>query len=150
MSELLAGFPVIIEIPVAWGEMDAFQHVNNVAYIRYLESGRIAYLERTGMMEEMAAQGVGPILASVSCKYRFPLTFPDRLLVGTRVGEISADRCILQHRVISTRHRKVAAEGEGVIVCYDYRQQRKVAISAAMRARIEAVEANAGQDQQGI
>lgn len=150
MSELLAGFPVIIEIPVAWGEMDAFQHVNNVAYIRYLESGRIAYLERTGMMEEMAAQGVGPILASVSCKYRFPLTFPDRLLVGTRVGEISADRCILQHRVVSTRHRKVAAEGEGVIVCYDYRQQRKVAISAAVRARIEAVEASAGQDQQDI
>ena len=150
MSELLAGFPVIIEIPVAWGEMDAFQHVNNVAYIRYLESGRIAYLERTGMMEEMAAQGVGPILASVSCKYRFPLTFPDRLLVGTRVGEISADRCILQHRVVSTRHRKVAAEGEGVIVCYDYRQQRKVALSAAVRARIEAVEASAGQEQQGI
>mgnify|MGYP001400368269 FL=1 len=150
MSELLAGFPVIIEIPVAWGEMDAFQHVNNVAYIRYLESGRIAYLERTGMMEEMAAQGVGPILASVSCKYRFPLTFPDRLLVGTRVGEISADRCILQHRVVSTRHRKVAAEGEGVIVCYDYREQRKVALSAAVRARIEAVEASAGQDQQGI
>jgi len=150
MSELLAGFPVIIEIPVAWGEMDAFQHVNNVAYIRYLESGRIAYLERTGMMEEMAAQGIGPILASVSCKYRFPLTFPDRLLVGTRVGEISADRCILQHRVVSTRHRKVAAEGEGVIVCYDYREQRKVALSAAVRARIEAVEASAGQDQQGI
>jgi acyl-CoA thioester hydrolase len=150
MSELLAGFPVIIEIPVAWGEMDAFQHVNNVAYIRYLESGRIAYLERTGMMEEMAAQGVGPILASVSCKYRFPLTFPDLLLVGTRVGEISADRCILQHRVVSTRHRKVAAEGEGVIVCYDYREQRKVALSAAVRARIEAVEASAGQDQQGI
>lgn len=150
MSELLAGFPVIIEIPVAWGEMDAFQHVNNVAYIRYFESGRIAYLERTGMMEEMAAQGVGPILASVSCKYRFPLTFPDRLLVGTRVGEISADRCILQHRVVSTRHRKVAAEGEGVIVCYDYREQRKVALSAAVRARIEAVEASVGQDQQGI
>lgn len=150
MNELLAGFPVVIEIPVAWGEMDAFQHVNNVAYIRYFESGRIAYFEQTGMMEEMAAQGVGPILASVSCKYRFPLTFPDRLLVGTRVGEISVDRCVLQHRVVSTRHRKVAAEGEGVIVCYDYREQRKVALSAAVRARIEGIEASAGQEQQDI
>lgn len=150
MNALLAGFPVVIEIPVAWGEMDAFQHVNNVAYIRYFESGRIAYFEQTGMMEEMAAQGVGPILASVSCKYRFPLTFPDRLLVGTRVGEISIDRCVLQHRVVSTRHRKVAAEGEGVIVCYDYREQRKVALSAAVRARIEGIEASAGQEQQDI
>lgn len=150
MSELLAGFPVIIEIPVAWGEMDAFQHVNNIVYFRYFESGRIAYLERTGLMEEMAALGVGPILASVSCKYRFPLTFPDRLLVGTRVGAINVDRCVMHHRVVSTRHRKVAAEGEGVIVCYDYQQQQKVALSAAVRARIEAVEASTSKDNQSL
>jgi len=30
----LAGFPVRIEVPVAWGEMDAFGHVNNVVYLR--------------------------------------------------------------------------------------------------------------------
>jgi len=41
----LAGFPVRIEIPVAWGEMDAFGHGNNVAYFRYFESAQIARLE---------------------------------------------------------------------------------------------------------
>ncbi|MFO7632899.1 MAG: acyl-CoA thioesterase [Caldilinea sp.] len=59
MSDLLAGFPVIVEISVAWGEMDAFQHVNNIVYFRYFESGRIAYFERTGAMEEMAKSGIG-------------------------------------------------------------------------------------------
>ncbi|MCB0148997.1 MAG: acyl-CoA thioesterase, partial [Caldilineaceae bacterium] len=53
MHDLLAGYPVVIEIPVAWGEMDAFQHVNNIVYFRYFESGRIAYFERAGMMNLM-------------------------------------------------------------------------------------------------
>ena len=30
MKDLLKGYPVITEIPVAWGEMDALNHVNNV------------------------------------------------------------------------------------------------------------------------
>jgi acyl-CoA thioester hydrolase len=149
MSELLAGFPVTIEIPVAWGEMDAFQHVNNIVYFRYFESGRIAYLEQMGMMEAMAAHGVGPILASASCKFKFPLTYPDRVLVGVRVGEIGEDRFVMHYRIVSTRHHRIAAEGEGVIVSYDYQNQRKAVLPAAVRARIEEIEAGAVQDTQG-
>lgn len=29
LDELLTGFPVTLTIQVAWGEMDAMQHVNN-------------------------------------------------------------------------------------------------------------------------
>jgi acyl-CoA thioester hydrolase len=53
MNESLASCPVIIEIPVAWGEMDALRHVNNIAYFRYFESARIAYFERLGLWEFM-------------------------------------------------------------------------------------------------
>lgn len=148
MNDLLAGYPVTIEIPVAWGEMDAFQHVNNVVYFRYFESGRIAYLDQTGVMAEMAAHGIGPILASASCKFKVPLTYPDRVVVGVRVGEIGADRFVMHYRVVSTQHGRVAAEGEGVIVAYDYRSQRKAALPAPVRVRIEAVEAGAVQDKQ--
>lgn len=139
---LLTGFPVVIEIPVAWGEMDAFQHVNNIIYFRYFESGRIAYFERAGLMEEMAESGIGPILASASCKFKFPLTYPDRVLVGTRVGEIGTDRFVMYYRIVSTRHDRVAAEGDGVIVSYDYRMKQKAELPAAVRNRIEAMEAS--------
>ena len=46
MEKLTERYPVVIEIPVAWGEMDAFQHLNNIVYFRYFESARIAYFER--------------------------------------------------------------------------------------------------------
>ena len=41
MQEILKLYSVTIETPVAWGEMDAFQHVNNIVYFRYFESARI-------------------------------------------------------------------------------------------------------------
>ena len=28
-------YPVAVELPVVWGEMDAFGHVNNIVFFRY-------------------------------------------------------------------------------------------------------------------
>jgi acyl-CoA thioester hydrolase len=40
-DQLLEGYPVVIEIPVALGKMDSFQHVNNIVYFQYFESACI-------------------------------------------------------------------------------------------------------------
>jgi acyl-CoA thioester hydrolase len=145
VEELLAGFPVVIEIPVAWGEMDAFQHVNNIVYFRYFESVRIAYLERSGFLETMARAGVGPILAETRCRFRRPLTYPDTLSVGARVLEMGEDRLVVQHRVVSHKLGTVAAEGEGTLVAYDYQEKRKAAIPDEVRRRIQELESHATQ-----
>jgi acyl-CoA thioester hydrolase len=140
MQDLLADYPVILEIPVAWGEMDAFQHVNNIVYLRYAESARIAYLERVGRSDTLQTTGIGPILASLQCRYKFPLTYPDTVRVGVRVGEIGGDRFTVLFRIVSTRHQRIAAEGDSVIVSYDYRLGAKVPLPETMRAAIEALE----------
>ena len=38
-------WPVRRELPVQWGDMDAFAHVNNTVYLRWFETVRIAYFE---------------------------------------------------------------------------------------------------------
>ena len=45
-AELLAGFPVIVEQAVVWGDMDSYSHVNNVVYFRYFENARLEYFRR--------------------------------------------------------------------------------------------------------
>lgn len=142
MKELLEGFPVVVEIPVAWGEMDAFQHVNNVVYFRYFESGRIAYLNRIDIYKTMNETGIGPILGSANCKFKIPLTYPDTVSVGISVPEIGADRFTMQYRIVSHRHGKVAAEGEGVIVAYNYREGKKASLPPEIRRRIQELEGN--------
>lgn len=140
MSDLLAGYPVIYETDVAWGEMDAFRHVNNVVYFRYFESARVAYLTATGLMASMEATGIGPILHSIGCRYRLPLTYPDRVRVGVRTLELQDDRFTLHHHLVSVRHNGVAAEGDGVVVMYDYRRHTKTTIPDELRQAIARLE----------
>jgi acyl-CoA thioester hydrolase len=140
MDELLRDFPVRIQIPVAWGEMDAFQHINNVVYFRYFESARIAYFDAIEMMNVMETTGVGPILAETRCRFRIPLTFPDTVMVGARVRELALQGFTMQYAVASRRHGKLAAEGEGRIVTIDYAGGGKADVPEVVRERILALD----------
>jgi acyl-CoA thioester hydrolase len=139
-NTLLEGYPVVIDIPVAWGEMDAFQHVNNVAYFRYFESARIRYSEMLGLLAFREQTGIGPILRSASCRYKLPLTYPDTISVGTKITGMEEDRFTMKYVVVSHKHQKIAAEGEGVIVMYNYHEGKKTAIPEAIRKKIIAYE----------
>ncbi len=136
MKDLLHGFPVIIELPVVWGEMDAFQHVNNVVYFRYMETARIAYFLKMNYMKIMEETGLGPILASTQCRYRLPLTYPDTVSVGARVPDLDVDRFRMEYRIVSHRHQKIAAEGDALIVSYDYRNRTKAPLPEVVRGYI--------------
>ena len=137
-------FPVLIELPVAWGEMDAMGHVNNVVYFRYFESARLAYFEHVGFLAEMKRSGIGPILRSTRCDFRQALTYPDRVWVGASAGELGEDRFVMRYRIVSESSTRVAAEGDGLVVAYDYRALKKAPLPEAIRENIESVEATRG------
>jgi acyl-CoA thioester hydrolase len=120
--------------------MDAFQHVNNVVYFRYFESARVHYFGRTALLAEMKKSGIGPIVHSQSCRYRFPLTYPDRIRVGIRIPGLGADRFPMQYRLVSTQNQVVAAEGETLVVMFDYGRNQKTQLPASVRAAIAQVE----------
>jgi len=147
MSNLLKDYPVIIESPVAWGEMDAMNHVNNIVYFRYFESARIAYFEKMGLIFYMTETGIGPILATTSCKFKIPLSYPDKVLIGAKVVSIEEDRFIMNYLVVSQKHQKVAAEGDGVIVTFNYREGKKVTVPDVVKQKILDIEkSSAGKE----
>jgi acyl-CoA thioester hydrolase len=136
----LAGHPVVITWPVQWGDQDAFGHVNNVVYFRWMESARIAYFREAGVPSAAAGQGTGPILASVKCDFRRQLTYPDTLLISASITSFGRTSMKMVHWIYSTAQQAVAAEGDSTIVMFDYTGQRPVAVSDEIRARIEALE----------
>lgn len=131
MKELLKDYPITMQIPVQWGDMDAFGHVNNLVYLRWFESARVAYFNLFDGMELNSPDSVGPILAHSECRYKIPLEFPDTITVGARVTDIGEDRFSIHHRVVSHQHQKVAAEGTGLIVCLNYQTGSKAAIPSS-------------------
>ena len=127
-AELLAGYPILIRIPVQWGEMDAYGHVNNTVFFRYFESARIAFLERCRFIEAYDREKVGAILHSTGCRFRRPLFYPDTALVATRASELGEDRFTMEYVIASESQATIAAEGSGVIVSYDYESRKPVPI----------------------
>jgi acyl-CoA thioester hydrolase len=118
--------------------MDAFQHVNNVAYLRWFESARIAHFERAGLFGQMPA--LGPILARQTIDYRFPLVYPDTVRVEAATLKLGNTSFTVGLRLTSVRHDKLGAEGEAVVVMLDYRSGQKVALASDLRTRLLALE----------
>ena len=140
MQELLKSFPVVVEIPVIWGDMDSFQHVNNVIYFRYFESARIQYFEAVGLMDIVEKLGVGPILGSTSCRYRTPLTYPDTVYVGAKITEMHEKRFTMEYLIVSEQHPETVAEGSGVVICYNYQKNQSTQIPEVLHHAIEKLE----------
>jgi acyl-CoA thioester hydrolase len=136
VDETLAKYPVIVRQPVVWGDMDYYRHVNNVVYFRYFENARLEYFRRIGWFEFEEKTGIGPILAATTARFRRPLTYPDDIAIGARVIEIGEDRFTLDHVIVSAAQQKVVTEGTGLVVVYDYAEQRKVALPEELRRRI--------------
>jgi acyl-CoA thioester hydrolase len=137
--ESLSDFPLVISIPVQWGDQDAFGHVNNTVYLRWCESVRIEYLRRIGLWG-IAADGLGPILASISCDYRRPLTYPDTVHVGVRVERIGTSSFRMDHVVVSEAQKVVAADVRSTVVVVDYKRNKAVPVPEPVRAAIEKIE----------
>jgi acyl-CoA thioester hydrolase len=141
MSHALGRYPVSVTVPVAWGEMDSFEHVNNVAFARWVETARVAYFARLGLMCPRRGDGVGPILARLSIDYARPLSYPDTVRVDATVTRIGRSSLTMAYRIWSQEQQTEAATGEDVIVVFDYAAGRKAEVDDALRAAIHALEA---------
>ena len=133
----LAGFPVVVVMDVAWGDMDAYQHVNNVVYFRYFENARVPWLDRVGWMQLREAEGLGPIIASTSARFRRPVSYPDRVAVGVRAKSVEFDRVVIEYRLVSAKWNAIAADGEAVVVSFDYRNNKKCPVPESVAKTIE-------------
>jgi acyl-CoA thioester hydrolase len=60
------------------------------------------------------------------------------------VPRVETDRFTMEYAVWSEAHQRVAAEGSGLIVCYNYREKQKAAVPDQLRERIRSVEALVG------
>ena len=129
---------------VAWGDMDANRHVNNVIYFRYMEHARLHYFGELGFSKMQQETGIGPILSWTDCRFRRPLAYPDDVSIGTRISDVEADRFLMHTIIVSHKLKEVAAQGQQRLVIYDYRKNEKALLPEVIRQRIDEIEARAG------
>ncbi|MFW1745863.1 acyl-CoA thioesterase [Acinetobacter guillouiae] len=138
----LTQFPIVYEQKVAWGDMDAFGHVNNVMYYRYIESARIEYFDRLNVFD----QDVLTVVASSQCKYLKPVFYPDVLHIGARVEEMRNSAIRMHYVLFSQQQQQIVADGEAVIVFVDKVAMKKALIPQQLRKIIIDLEATVHND----
>ena len=140
MEEALKKYHIIDRYEVHWGDMDAAQHVNNLVYLKWAESGRLTYFEKLGLDVSFQAGEIGPILGWQECKYIFPMTYPDVAITAVRTLEVREDRFILECAIFSEKHQRIACISKQSIIPYDYGALRKAGMPEDWVRSIEKIE----------
>jgi len=136
MHELLKDYPFVYTHKVAWGEMDALNHVNNAMYFRHFESTRIELFTKVGLMASLAANQVGPILAETRCRFKAPVTYPDTVYIGTYITDLTPNSFIQKYVMVSESLNCVVAEGDGRVVCYDFKNACKTDLPSGVHEQL--------------
>lgn len=137
MQSFIEQHPIHTKINVAWGEMDALQHVNNVVYFRYFETARIDFFNQINLLEDLQTTGVGPVISENNARYKRPVTFPDTVLVGVTISDIQTDRFMMHYTVFSQQQNAVTTVGSSQVVMFNFKTGKKANLSEPLLAALK-------------
>ena len=142
MSE--KNWPIKTEIPVLWGDVDSFGHVNNIIYLKWCETSRVELFRNMYDVKTLDTEniqlgsGVGPILANFNCNYRIPIKYPDVIYIKTRISHIGNTSYGIEHKMYSKNNdEKIVFDGSSVIVMVNYKKETKFKLDSEMKKTLE-------------
>lgn len=132
-------FKLSLKLRIDWSEMDTYLHVNNVHFIKYMQSARVQFWDITGLAKLFSEVKKGPILASTQCDFKHPLFFPGNVVIKTKVDYIKNSSFGLHHRLYNDDH-VLCAEGKDAVVCYDFNSNKPFSITDDIRKIMQRYE----------
>jgi acyl-CoA thioester hydrolase len=124
------------EIEIRWRDLDAFNHVNHVVFLTYLEEVRDEWLGRVLDDKDLVW---GYVIARVEIDYRRELTLDDDMIVARCSLEKLGTKSVTTSEAIVTRAGEISAEAKAVLVARDDQTGRSRVISDDERAAFERV-----------
>ena len=126
----------IFRCPLRWADMDAFGHVNNVVFLRYLEEARIDFMFRLAPGEGSASFTGGSVVARHEIDYLRPLIHRHEPVdIETWVTDISVASMTVRYEVKDAT--TVYARASTVVVPYNLAVGRPRRITAEERMFLE-------------
>ncbi len=136
----LTEYPVVVELPIQWGDLDAYGHVNNIAYLKWFEAARAEYAMRVGVAVTPDPNGYGAALVDVRCRFLRQANYPAIVLVGVRISRMTIGSVTIEFKVVDSSTGVALAEGGSDAVIYDNSAGRPTPIPARIRKAVEELE----------
>lgn len=134
----MEGYRVVFEHEVLFRDLDAMGHVNNVAFVAFMEDARVEYWR--ALRKDHGLKGINFILAEVTCTYVSPAHFGETLLIGIRARNLGNKSFHFEYRMEELTSERLVIEGKSVQVMYDYKKQKTMPLDDKMRHAVASLE----------
>ncbi|QES50122.1 thioesterase [Streptomyces venezuelae] len=126
----------IYRCPLRWSDMDAFGHVNNVVFLRYLEEARIDFMFRLAPGNGSQSFQGGSVVARHEIDYKRPLVHRhEPVTIESWVTKIGAASLTIAYEVKD--EDTVYVRASTVVVPFDLETQRPRRITEEERYFLE-------------
>lgn len=133
----------IAQIPLRWADVDALGHVNNVAFLRYLQEARVEMLFVNAREQGTEQLAEGVVVAAHEIEYHASLPFrPGPVIVETWVTAVGSAWFTLGYEVVdesmgAERRRVVCASATSKLVPYSLTASRPRRLTSVEKAVLE-------------
>jgi acyl-CoA thioester hydrolase len=122
---------------VRYGDLDPQGHLNNAKYLTYFEQARVHYFIQLGLFNlQQSFMDIGVIIADIHIKYRLPVLLGEPIKAGVHTAKIGGKSLSLEQCVADPAAERIYADGTVVLVTYDYRERRTIAVPSEWRDKI--------------
>jgi len=130
----------VLPLAVRWGDADAMGHINNVQFVRYIESSRVDYGETVNKLKFQAGVDSCWILADLHCSFIGQLRYPCNIEVCTRTSRLGNKSAELISTVFVASKSNPVFSSVAVVVWFDYIRQQSMRIPVRVREQVIAFE----------
>lgn len=128
--------PIVLPLRMDWSELDYFGHINNLAFYKYLQAGRLNFFDQIGMTQHHLDTQVGPILAAAECQFKRQLHYPGNIEVQTHTAWVKNSSFGLEHHIVD-QEGQIAATAQEVMVYFDFNTQQSEPLGTLFREKID-------------
>jgi|1185.fasta_scaffold504061_2 acyl-CoA thioester hydrolase len=112
-----------VQVPMRWADMDAYQHVNNVAFLGYFEMARVSLFFEHPTHDETTGMRRGLVVAAHDVQYKRSVVYDAQPLdVDIWVSGIRAAAFTCRYEVFD--HGQLAVTGSTLLVPFDFALNR--------------------------
>jgi acyl-CoA thioester hydrolase len=114
-----------MRMPIRWGDMDAFGHVNNTVFFRYMEQARVEWIESLGFGIQIDKTAM--LMVNGFCNFYQQLNYPGELVLKTYIGAIGKSSVDMYTTMaLVTNETQLVAAGGATMVCVDLQTNKSI------------------------
>lgn len=126
-------------ITTRWSDNDAYGHVNNAIYYHWFDTAVNAWLIEGGLLDVAAGDPIA-LVVDTRCRYARSIAYPEPVEIGLALERLGTSSVTYRLGAFATGASEAAAEASFTHVAVDRATRRPVALPAAWRARIAALD----------